>query len=68
VGRNKVGRLRTAMQKVARRSSTYVLDRYGRGDTTAQNKGMKQTSVEHIGRSQLIPGVRRLFAESGVRS
>ena len=21
------------------------------------NKGMKQTSVEHIGRSQLIPGV-----------
>jgi hypothetical protein len=23
------------------------------------NKGMKQTSVEHIGRSQLIPGVRR---------
>jgi len=23
-----------------------------------QNKGMKQTSVEHIGRSQLIPGVR----------
>jgi hypothetical protein len=22
------------------------------------NKGMKQTSVEHIGRSQLIPGVR----------
>jgi hypothetical protein len=31
---------------------------YGRGDTTAQNKGMKQTSVEHIGRSQLIPGVR----------
>jgi hypothetical protein len=28
------------------------------------NKGMKQTSVEHIGRSQLIPGVRRLFAIS----
>jgi len=24
-----------------------------------QNKGMKQTSVEHIGRSQLIPGVSR---------
>jgi hypothetical protein len=24
-----------------------------------QNKGMKQTSVEHIGRSQLIPGVRQ---------
>jgi hypothetical protein len=24
-----------------------------------QNKGMKLTSVEHIGRSQLIPGVRR---------
>jgi hypothetical protein len=23
------------------------------------NKGMKLTSVEHIGRSQLIPGVRR---------
>jgi hypothetical protein len=23
------------------------------------NKGMKQTSVEHIGRSQLIPGVGR---------
>ena len=26
---------------------------------TPPNKGMKQTSVEHIGRSQLIPGVRR---------
>jgi len=25
------------------------------------NKGMKQTSVEHIGRSQLIPGVRRTW-------
>jgi hypothetical protein len=25
------------------------------------NKGMKQTSVEHIGRSQLIPGVGRTF-------
>ena len=29
----------------------------------ASNKGMKQTSVEHIGRSQLIPGVRRTVAE-----
>jgi hypothetical protein len=27
--------------------------------TRPSNKGMKQTSVEHIGRSQLIPGVRR---------
>ena len=26
---------------------------------TPPNKGMKQTSVEHIGRSQLIPGVLR---------
>ena len=25
--------------------------------TRRPNKGMKQTSVEHIGRSQLIPGV-----------
>ena len=31
------------------------------------NKGMKQTSVEHIGRSQLIPGVGRTFVESRVR-
>jgi len=30
-----------------------------------QNKGMKQTSVEHIGRSQLIPGVGRTVASSG---
>ena len=29
------------------------------GSTGPSNKGMKQTSVEHIGRSQLIPGVRR---------
>ena len=27
--------------------------------TTEQNKGMKLTSVEHIGHSQLIPGVLR---------
>jgi hypothetical protein len=27
------------------------------GITELPNKGMKQTSVEHIGRSQLIPGV-----------
>jgi hypothetical protein len=27
------------------------------------NKGMKLTSVEHIGRSQLIPGVRRTISE-----
>ena len=27
--------------------------------TRPANKGMKQTSVEHIGRSQLIPGVLR---------
>ena len=26
------------------------------------NKGIKQTSVEHIGRSQLIPGVLRTGA------
>jgi hypothetical protein len=30
-----------------------------RGRAEPQNKGMKLTSVEHIGRSQLIPGVRR---------
>lgn len=29
------------------------------GATALPNKGMKQTSVEHIGRSQLIPCVRR---------
>ena len=29
-----------------------------------QNKGMKQTSVEHIGRSQLIPGVGPTFASA----
>ena len=28
------------------------------------NKGMKQTSVEHIGRSQLIPGVGRTVARA----
>jgi hypothetical protein len=27
------------------------------GSTGRSNKGMKQTSVEHIGRWQLIPGV-----------
>ena len=31
----------------------------GVGKTTSPNKGMKLTSVERIGRSQLIPGVRR---------
>jgi hypothetical protein len=31
------------------------------GATMLPNKGMKQTSVEHIGRSQLIPGVMHLF-------
>jgi len=30
------------------------------GATARPNKGMKQTSVERIGRSQLIPGVRQL--------
>ena len=30
------------------------------------NKGMKLTSAEHIGRSQLIPGVRRLLESSRV--
>ena len=30
-------------------------------NSTSPNKGMKQTSVEHIGRSQLIPGVRQSF-------
>jgi hypothetical protein len=30
---------------------------YSAGATRLPNKGMKQTSVEHIGRSQLIPGV-----------
>jgi restriction system protein len=33
--------------------------------TRRPNKGMKQTSVEHIGRSQLIPGVRLLEAGMG---
>jgi hypothetical protein len=28
-------------------------------NTVSPNKGMKLTSVERIGRSQLIPGVRR---------
>jgi hypothetical protein len=33
--------------------------RQGRGGYSGlPNKGMKLTSVEHIGRSQLIPGVR----------
>jgi hypothetical protein len=31
--------------------------------TEQPNKGMKQTSVEHIGRSQLIPGVGRALQE-----
>jgi hypothetical protein len=30
----------------------------GSGATVPHNKGMKLTSVERIGRSQLIPGVR----------
>jgi len=30
------------------------------------NKGMKQTSVEHIGRSQLIPGVRQTVVGSAM--
>jgi hypothetical protein len=34
-------------------------------NTVPPNKGMKQTSVEHIGRSQLIPGVRRALVEPG---
>ena len=29
--------------------------------TAPSNKGMKQTSVEHNGRSQLIPGVRQTW-------
>jgi hypothetical protein len=38
------------------------------GETSAEaNKGMKQTSVEHIGRSQLIPGVGPLWRSEGVR-
>ncbi len=32
--------------------------------TRPPNKGMKQTSVEHIGRSQLIPGVGQTVAKS----
>jgi hypothetical protein len=36
--------------------------------TAASNKGMKQTSVEHIGRSQLIPGVGRTIVASRERS
>jgi hypothetical protein len=33
-------------------------------DDEQPNKGMKQTSAEHIGRSQLIPGVVRTAARS----
>jgi hypothetical protein len=33
--------------------------------TAPPNKGMKQTSVERIGRSQLIPGVGRTYRRSG---
>ena len=33
--------------------------------TRPSNKGMKQTSVERIGRSQLIPGVGRTILASG---
>ena len=33
--------------------------------TQPHNKGMKQTSVEHIGRSQLIPGVRQTVLGGG---
>jgi len=36
-------------------------------NTERPNKGMKQTSVEHIGRSQLIPGVRRTVLEGRAR-
>jgi hypothetical protein len=36
--------------------------------TTPSNKGMKLTSAEHIGRSQLIPGVRRTVAERAIRA
>ena len=39
-----------------------LMQRPGEG-ARPPNKGMKQTSVEHIGRSQLIPGVRRLIDE-----
>jgi hypothetical protein len=31
------------------------------GSIEPSNKGMKQTSVEHTERSQLIPGVRRTW-------
>ena len=33
-----------------------------RSRSTLSNKGMKQTSVEHIGRSQLIPGVGQTWS------
>jgi hypothetical protein len=36
------------------------------GSARPPNKGMKLTSVERIGRSQLIPGVRPLIAGSGL--
>ena len=38
-----------------------------RGVTVPPNKGMKLTSVEHNGRSQLIPGVRWATEESTPR-
>ena len=41
------------------RSDVGKVIRESRGATMPPNKGMKQTSVERIGRSQLIPGVRR---------
>jgi predicted RNA binding protein YcfA (HicA-like mRNA interferase family) len=43
----------------SRRTSASRLSNSWAGPTRLPNKGMKQTSVERIGRSQLIPGVRR---------
>jgi len=36
---------------------TFAEHKWVISDERRSNKGMKQTSVEHIGRSQLIPGV-----------
>jgi hypothetical protein len=55
------GALPAGKRLSARQPPTFLTaqNRQGRRITTASNKGMKQTSVEHIGRSQLIPSVGR---------
>ena len=52
----------------SRRTSGLRLSSSWGGGTRLPNKGMKQTSVERIGRSQLIPGVRRTIPGRSRRS